>query len=108
MYGDTLSDRDKFLQVKLVAGCLSAGIPLHALADPQMKAFFDFANICLPGDNHLAEHIPFLLKKELGTTLSELGNGNYTVCFDATPYRYECFGIGLRFIDQKGQIAQAQ
>lgn len=65
MYGDTLSDRDKLLQVKLVAGCLSAGIPLHALGDPQMKAFFDFANIGLPGDNHLAEHIPFLLSKEV-------------------------------------------
>lgn len=36
--------------------------------------------------------------------MSELGEGNYTVCFDATPYRCECFGIGLRFIDQKGQV----
>ncbi|CAB1120219.1 unnamed protein product [Ectocarpus sp. CCAP 1310/34] len=65
MYGDTLSDRDKLLQVKLVAGCLSAGIPLHALEDPQMKAFFDFANIRAPGRSHLAKHVPFLLRKEV-------------------------------------------
>lgn len=65
MYGDTLSDRDKLLQLKLVAGCLSAGIPLHALEDPQMKAFFDFANVSIPARSHLAEHVPFLLSKEV-------------------------------------------
>ncbi|CAB1100649.1 unnamed protein product [Ectocarpus sp. CCAP 1310/34] len=105
-YGDTLSNRDKLLQVKLATGCLSAGIPLHALGDPQMKVFFDFANICMPGDSHLAKHIPVLLRTELDTALSELGDGNYTVCFDPTPYRCECFGIELRFIDQKGQVVQ--
>lgn len=32
------------------------------------------------------------------TILSELAFGNYAVAFDGTPYRFECFGVGIRFI----------
>lgn len=36
--------------------------------------------------------------------LAELGEGTYTVVFDGTPYRCECFGVGIRFIGLDGKV----
>ena len=36
--------------------------------------------------------------------LEELGDGNYTVVFDGTPYRCECFGVGIRFVGPDGKV----
>ena len=37
--------------------------------------------------------------------MEELGEGNsYAVVFDGTPYRCECFGIGIRFIGPDGKV----
>lgn len=33
----------------------------------------------------------------------ELGDGDYSVVFDSTPYRCQCFGIGVRFVTD-GQV----
>lgn len=65
----------------------------HSTASAVSNAFFClFTSLCI------------LEYQQLEKTLEELGKGNYTVCFDATPYRCECFGIGLRFVDQTGQV----
>lgn len=46
-----------------------------------------------------------LFVKQSRKILTELGDGNYSVCFDATPYRCECFGLGIRFFDQSGKVS---
>ncbi|CAB1104467.1 unnamed protein product [Ectocarpus sp. CCAP 1310/34] len=101
-YGCTLTPKEVTRQILFTKGCLSAGVPLNALNNPTMKDALHYTGVKLPSANHLANHIPAILKEEI--ILEELGDGNYTVCFDGTPYRCECFGIGIRFIDQTGQI----
>ena len=36
--------------------------------------------------------------------LEDLGDGNYAVVFDGTPYRCECFGVGIRVIGPDGKV----
>ena len=36
--------------------------------------------------------------------LEELGDGYNAVVFDGTPYRCECFGVGIRFIGPDGKV----
>ncbi|CAB1100668.1 unnamed protein product [Ectocarpus sp. CCAP 1310/34] len=98
-YGSTLTPKEVTQQILFTKGCLSAGVPLNALNNPTMKDALHFAGVKLPSANHLANYIPVILKEELG-------DGTYTVCFDGTPYRCECFGIGIRFIGPDGQICQ--
>lgn len=60
-----MSEHNKLLQLKLVKGCLSAGIPLNALNNPLMKEFFDFVNSTIPHSSHLGKHVGFLLAEEV-------------------------------------------
>lgn len=34
----------------------------------------------------------------------EMGDRPYALCFDATPYLCECFGVGVRFVNASGQV----
>ena len=40
--------------------------------------------------------------------LEELGDGTYTVVFDGTPYRCECFGVGIRFIGPDTKVRRKE
>ncbi|CAB1115847.1 unnamed protein product [Ectocarpus sp. CCAP 1310/34] len=105
-YGDTLSDKDKLTQIKAVKGCLAAAIPLNALGNPVFGAFLAHFNVNLPHSGHLAKHIPLILEEEQAKVRGEIGDRPYALCFDATPYLCECFGVGVRFIGSSGQVAQ--
>ncbi|CAN0506334.1 unnamed protein product, partial [Ectocarpus sp. 12 AP-2014] len=105
-YGDSLSDKDKLTQIKAVKGCLAAGVPLNALGNPVFGAFLAHLDVDLPSAGHLAEHIPLILEEEQAKMRDEIGDRPYALCFDATPYLCECFGVGVRFIDASGQVAQ--
>lgn len=41
---------------------------------------------------------------QIALIVEEVGERNYSMVFDGTPYRCECFGIGIRFIDDDGQV----
>ncbi|CAN0047625.1 unnamed protein product, partial [Ectocarpus sp. 6 AP-2014] len=104
--GDSLSDKDKLTQIKAVKGCLAAGVPLNALGNPVFRAFLAHLDVDLPSAGHLAEHIPLILEEEQAKIRDEIGDRPYALCFDATPYLCECFGVGVRFIDASGQVEQ--
>ncbi|CAB1114448.1 unnamed protein product [Ectocarpus sp. CCAP 1310/34] len=106
-YGCTLTPKDVAQEILFTKGCLSAGlVTFERPEQPRMKDAYHYAGVMLPSANRLANHITVILKEEMKIILGELGDGNYTVCFDGTLYRCECFGIGIRFIDQTGQICQ--
>ncbi|CAN0109326.1 unnamed protein product, partial [Ectocarpus fasciculatus] len=105
-YGDSLSDHDKLTQIKAVKGCLAAGVPLNALGNPVFQKFLAHVGVNLPSSGHLAEHIPLILKEEQAKIRDEMGDRPYALCFDATPYLCECFGVGVRFVNASGQVAQ--
>ncbi|CAN0463950.1 unnamed protein product [Ascophyllum nodosum] len=85
IYGSLLSDRDLTTQIMAVEGCLSAGIPLNALANPLFRDFLHHAGAKLPAGGHLSNHIPFIEKKDMNKVIEEVGDSNYSVCFDGTP-----------------------
>ena len=41
---------------------------------------------------------------QIATIKEEVGQRNYAMVFDGIPYRCECFGIGIRFMDNDGQV----
>ncbi|CAN0189541.1 unnamed protein product, partial [Ectocarpus sp. 8 AP-2014] len=106
IYGDTLSDEDKLTQIKAVKGCLAAGIPLNAMDNPIFRAFLSHCKADLPHRAHLAKYVPFILAEERKTLQDDIGNRPYAICFDATPWLAECFGLGVRFIDSSGKPVQ--
>ncbi|CAB1099222.1 unnamed protein product [Ectocarpus sp. CCAP 1310/34] len=104
MYGDALSDEAKLTQIKAVKGCLAAGIPLNAMDNPIFRSFLSHCNVDLPHRAHLAKYVPFILAEERKKLQDEIGNRPYAICFDATPWLAECFGLGVRFIDSSGKV----
>lgn len=64
-YGDTLTDSDKLTQLKMVKGCMAAGISLNAIANPVFKEFLSHVKVTLPGSQHLGNHVPFILREEV-------------------------------------------
>lgn len=41
---------------------------------------------------------------QMATIVQEVGDKSYSLVFDGTPYRCECFGIGIFFADDKEQV----
>lgn len=41
---------------------------------------------------------------QMATIVQEIGDKSYSLVFDGTPYRCECFGIGIFFADDKEQV----
>ena len=64
-YGSTLPRTERLTPLMAVEAFLASGVPLHALDNPMMKDFLHHLGGRLPGARHLANHIPFVVEKEV-------------------------------------------
>lgn len=64
-YGSTLSAKETSGHILITKGCLSSGVALHALDNPEMKAAFLHFGVKLPSSSHLGNYIPFILEQEV-------------------------------------------
>ncbi|CAM9630122.1 unnamed protein product, partial [Hapterophycus canaliculatus] len=97
-YGSTLPAEKIATQLLATEAFLSSGIPFNVVTNPQFKDLLHHLGARVPGPQHLANHIPFVLAKEKKNILEDIGSSNYSFCSDETPRRGACFGIGIRFI----------
>ena len=65
VYASTLSPNEIMGQVLLTKGCLAGGVALNALNNPATKEALLHFGVKLPSATHLANHIPFILNKEV-------------------------------------------
>ena len=65
VYGSRLKPNEATTQMMAVKGCLSVGIPLHALGNPVFRDFLHHVGVKLPAAGNLSNYIPFVEEKEV-------------------------------------------
>ena len=63
VYGSRLKPNEVTTQMMAVEGCLSAGIPLHALGNSVFRDFLHHEGVKLPAAGNLSNYINFIEKR---------------------------------------------